>query len=448
MALPSIHYSTDTRTIRPGDTYVAVRGERYDGHDFVSAAIERGASAVVVDRGSIGAGLTVPAGIGSTVVDDTVAHLCGLATAKLAASGAAVVAITGSVGKTTAKTAIVAVLRESFPVVCAEGNLNTPLGLSLMVLNADIGPDTKVVMEMGARLPGDLVELTTLFPPTVSVVINVRGVHLETLGTIDAIEHEKGQLVAALGPGGTAVLNSSEDRVRNMARRTEARIVLYGLAPDADVGPDAVTVELPILGAHAVATATAAVAVGRVFGMDDGDINRGLTRIVPERGRLARLRGRNESVLIDDTYNASPESTVAALGVLTELPGARRFAFLGDMLELGPDEVARHAEVLERAVVVADRVIVVGPRMAAALDGLAADRPADRRLAAVQRFESSSDVARALLDGTLAVPDTADVALVKGSQGLRMERVSEVLLHPDLDPADVLARQTLAWQQQ
>ncbi len=447
MALPSIRYSTDTRTIRPGDTYVAVRGELHDGHDFVSAAIEGGASAVVVDERALGAGLVVPAGVECTVVDDTVAHLCGLAHAKLAGTGAAVVAITGSVGKTTAKTAIVAVLRESFPVVCAEGNLNTPLGLSLMVLNVDIGPDTKVVMEMGARLPGDLAELTALFPPTVSVVVNVRGVHLETLGSIEAIEQEKGELVAALGPGGTAVLNSSDDRVRNMARRTEARIVLYGLAVDADVGPDAVTVELPMLGAHAVATATAAVAVGRAFGMDDELINRGLTQIVPERGRLARLRGRNDSVLIDDTYNASPESTFAALGVLADLPATRRVAFLGDMLELGPDEVAQHAEVLDRAVAVADRVIAVGPRMALALQRLRVDRPDDERLVGVHWFESSSDVVEALVRAELAGPGAGDVILVKGSQGIRMERVSEVLLHPELDAVETLARQTLAWKQ-
>ncbi|MEZ5230287.1 MAG: UDP-N-acetylmuramoyl-tripeptide--D-alanyl-D-alanine ligase [Acidimicrobiales bacterium] len=431
-------FSTDTRTIEPGDTYVAIRGERFDGHDFVEQAVERGASTVIVERASVDAGLAAPVGVEMVVVDDTVGHLTALASERVRRAGADVVAITGSVGKTTTKGAIVAVLRQSFPVVYAHGNLNTPLGLSLTVLNADVldqAATVKIVMEMGARLVGDIRELVSLFPPTVSVVTNVKPVHLETFGSIEAIEHEKGELIAGLRSDGTGVLNADDPRVAAMAVRTTARCVTFGRSETADIGPGAVTVPLPILGDHAVMTAMSAIAVGRSLGMDDTAIGRGLSAIVPEPGRLVRLRGRSGSTLVDDTYNASPDATIASLDVLASLPATRRIAYLGDMLELGPDEISEHTRVLLHAVAVADEVIVVGPRMEKAAEDLSVDRYADSTLAA----------AAIASDPTLA-PRAGDAILVKGSQGIRMERVSEALLDPEVDPAEVLPRQAASWK--
>ena len=174
-------FSTDTRTIRPGDTYVAIVGETHDGHDFVADAVARGAAAVVVERdpGPLEGDAEV------TVVDDAVGHLVGLASRRVREMGLRTVAITGSVGKTTTRTAVGAVLRQSFRVQTSEGNKNTPLGLSLTLLNADLTPETVLVLEMGARLAGDIRELCAAFPPTVGVATNVRGVHLETFGSLD-----------------------------------------------------------------------------------------------------------------------------------------------------------------------------------------------------------------------------------------------------------------------
>jgi UDP-N-acetylmuramoyl-tripeptide--D-alanyl-D-alanine ligase len=427
-------YSTDTRTLQPGDTYVAVRGDLHDGHDFVAEAVRKGAAGVVVERA-----VEVPGHVEVTRVEDSIAYLVAEASHKLRQSGARVVAITGSMGKTSVRAAATAVLSEAFGVVPSEGNKNTPLGLSLMLLNRDIDADSVLVLEMGARLPGDIRELCAAFPPTVSVVTVVRGVHLETLGTLDGIEQEKGEIVAALGPDGTACLNGDDPRVRRMAERTEARALFYGAGPDCDVTPDAITATLPVLGAHAVTTALAAFAVGRALGMDDDAINRGLEQIEPEKGRLNRLPGRGGSVLIDDTYNASPDAARAALDVLREQDGTRHVAVLGDMLELGEREVEEHVAVLEDAASL-DAVFAVGEIM-----GRAVERLGPETRARVAHVPTSADLAD-VLDERLA-PRAGDVVLVKGSQGARMERVSAALLAPDLDPADHLPRQSESWRQ-
>ena len=186
-------FSTDTRTLRPGDTYVAIRGELHDGHRFIPAALDAGATGIVADRR-----VEVPEGVEFTVVEDTVAWVAETASARVRASGARVVGITGSVGKTSVRTATTAVLSQGFRVVGSEGNKNTPLGLGLMLLNADLSGEPVLVLEMGARLPGDIRDLAALFPPTVSIVTNVKGVHLETLGSVDGRGARKGR--ARTGP--------------------------------------------------------------------------------------------------------------------------------------------------------------------------------------------------------------------------------------------------------
>ena len=429
-------HSTDTRTIQPGDIYVAIRGELHDGHRFIPDAIEKGAAGVVADHD-----VDVPDGVALTVVPDTVAWVAQTASDRVRASGARVVGITGSVGKTSVRTATTAVLRQAFRVVGSEGNKNTPLGLGLLLLDADLDADAVLVLEMGARIPGDIRDLAALFPPTVAIVTNVKGVHVETLGSVDGVAREKSELVRGLAADGVACLNGDDERTAAMAGLHPGRSILFGTGPSCDLGPEHVTAELPILGAHAPMTALAAFAAGRALGMADETINRGLERIEPEKGRLRRLAGRGGSTLVDDTYNASPDATVSALDVLRDLPAERRVAFLGDMLELGSTEVEQHAGVLRHALatdgVALDRVVAVGPRYAraAALVG-----EADRLVLA----PSAADVA-ADLDAVWS-PRAGDAALVKGSQGLRMERVSEALLAPDLDPADVLPRQTEAWK--
>ena len=424
-------YSTDTRTLQPGDTYVAIRGEVHDGHRFIPQALAAGATGIITEQD-----VDVPEGIEVTRVENSVDWLVENASAKVLASDARVVAITGSVGKTTTRAAIHAVAAESFPVVASEGNKNTPLGLALMLLNREIPAGAVLVLEMGARFKGDIRELCEAFPPDVSVVTNVKGVHVETMGSIEGVAREKSEIVRALSPTGIACLNGDDDHVRAMANLHTGPSLLYGTSPTCDLGPGLVTATLPILGDHAMHTALAAFAVGRALDMDDAAINNGLAKILPEKGRLVRLRGANGSTLIDDTYNASPDAAVAALHVLRQLDGSRHIACLGDMLELGETEVEQHADVLRAALELADGVIAVGPIMAQAANGLA-----------VQTIASSTELAEAIRAGTVDFPRAGDVVLVKGSQGTRMERVSEALLHPDLDPADVLPRQSTSWRQ-
>lgn len=430
-------YSTDTRTLRPGDVYVAIRGETHDGHAFVPQAVAKGASGVVVEED-----VAVPEGVEVVRVESALGYLVERATEKIRRLDPDVVAITGSMGKTSTRTAVMAVLREAFPVVASEGNKNTPLGLSLLVLNSDVTPETKLVLEMGARLEGDLRELCSYFPPRVSVVTNVRGVHVETFGSIEGVQREKSELVRALGEDGTACLNGDDPRVLAMRAVNRGKTITYGTGPACDVRPDRITATLPMLGEPGLYTALAATSAGLAFGMDEAAINRGLAKMEPEKGRLARLRGRGGSVLIDDTYNASPDAVRAALRVLLAQEGARHVAFLGDMLELGETEVAQHAGVLAEAVEAVDALHAVGPLMARA----AATLPPAQQ-ARIALHESSAALAEALRDGRVYTPRPGDVVLVKGSQGTRMERVSEALLHPDLDPADVLTRQTEAWKQ-
>ncbi len=430
-------YSTDTRTLQPGDTYVAIRGETHDGHAFIPQAIQKGATAVVTE-----AGVDVPESVEVIRVESALDYLVKQATEKVRRIGPDIVAITGSVGKTTTKTAVLAVLREGFDVVASEGNKNTPLGLSLLLLNHAFGPDTKLVLEMGARLKGDIRDLCRYFPPTVAVVTNVRGVHVETFGNIDGVQREKSEIVRALGPNGTACLNGDDPRVAQMAEVNRGRTLTYGVCADCDVRPDRITVELPILGDHAGHTALAAMSAGIALGMSDDAINRGLMHIRPEKGRLNRLEGRGSSILIDDTYNASPDPTLAALRVLEGQDAERRVAFLGDMLELGDTEIEEHARVLTAATGSADIVHAVGKIMARAAETLLAEQQKH-----VTVHASSSELAEALRAGHVYTPQPGDAILVKGSQGMRMERISEALLHPDLDPEHVLPRQSESWKQ-
>jgi len=424
-------YSTDTRTLQPGDTYVAIRGEVHDGHRFIPQALEAGATGIVTEQD-----VEVPDGIEVIRVDGSIDWLVENASSKVKQSGSKVVAITGSVGKTTTRAAIHAVVAEGFPVVASEGNKNTPLGLALMILNREIPEGAILVLEMGARFEGDIRELCEAFPPDVSVLTNVKGVHVETMGSIEGVAREKSEIVRALGPTGVACLNGDDERVRAMTALHEGPSLLFGTSSTCDLGPDLVTATLPILGNHAMHTALAAFAVGRALGMNDAVINNGLATMTPEKGRLVRLQGANGSTLIDDTYNASPDAAIAALHVLRQLDGSRYIACLGDMLELGNTEVEQHAAVLRAALEHADMVIAVGPIMAQAADGLA-----------VRTVASSTELAEAIRAGETGFPRAGDVVLTKGSQGTRMERVSEALLHPDLDPADVLPRQSTSWRQ-
>lgn len=428
-------FSTDTRTIRAGDTYLAIRGERYDGHEFVQQAFRKGASSAVVERVIEG----VPEGQ-LHIVPDTIAYIAEVARSKVQHAQSPIVAITGSVGKTTTRNAVTQVLRAAGPVVSSVGNLNTVLGLSLTLANRKLTPDTRLVLEMGAGKKGDLHEICQYFRPDISIVTNVRRVHLEMFGSIEEIKREKGELVRALDEKGIACLNADDPRTRAMIKECKGQHILYGTAEDAHVKPAQITTKVSLLGEHVIYILLAAFAAGIAVGLEPEMINHVFKGLKPEKGRLNRLPGRHGSTLIDDTYNSSPDAVHAALAVLHQQPAERRVVFLGDMLELGSIEQEAHRDVLETAITVADLVIGSGPRMQAAAQQL----PSELRQS-VQTFTDSQELVSELTMDKIYIPEPGDVILVKGSQGARMERVSRALLDEDIPPESVLPRQTQAW---
>ncbi|MCY4159754.1 MAG: UDP-N-acetylmuramoyl-tripeptide--D-alanyl-D-alanine ligase [Bacteroidetes bacterium] len=428
-------FSTDTRTIKEGDTYIAIRGERYDGHDFVQEALNKGAERAIVERTIDGVCITR-----LKVVPDSIEYIAGVAQSKVNRARAQVIAITGSVGKTTTRNAVTQVMQAAGNVVSSVGNLNTLLGLSLTLANSEIRKNSRLVLEMGASKKGDLSEICQYFKPDISIVTNVRGVHLEMLGTIEGVREEKCEIVRALDPTGIACLNADDKLTRGMMSDCKGSYLLYGMASDADVTPRQITAETGLLGRHVTYILLAAFAAGTAVGIAPHTINEALSRLKPEKGRLNRLPARRGAVLIDDSYNASPDAVEAALGVLVEQTARRRIAFLGDMLELGDSEQEAHKKVLQKAVKVADVIYGCGPRMQSAAMELSSILQEN-----VQCFSDSNELVSELLYGGIYRPELGDVILVKGSQGSRMERVSRVLLAEDISPESVLPRQNEAW---
>jgi UDP-N-acetylmuramoyl-tripeptide--D-alanyl-D-alanine ligase len=453
----------DSRLTIPGALFIALPGERTDGHRFVAAAFAKGASAAIVQREPEGAE-TAEAAAGAPrwrMLDlrepVTYAQLTDLelpvclrvenslqAMQTLAAwwrgrLNPRVIGVTGSVGKTTSKELIAAVLSTRYRTFKSEGNYNNEIGLPLMLLKLTEAHE-RAVLEMGFYQPGEIKFLCGLARPHVGVVNNVYAVHLERAGTIENIARGKAELVEALPPApeGVAVLNYDDPLVLAMAGRTRARVLTYGLDPAADVWADSIEslglagihfhlhyrnetlhVRVPLLGRHSVHTALRAVAVGLVEGLTWQEIIEGLTAIGATQLRLVAVTGPKGSLILDDTYNASPESVVAALNLLADLEG-RRVAVLGDMLELGSHEEMGHRLVGRRAADVADLLITVGPRAR-----MIAAEARDAGLApeAVVELDDSSQALERLRE----VIQPGDVILLKGSRGVRLDVIVPAL---------------------
>lgn len=440
----------DSRLVATGMLFVALKGEHADGHDYAAAAFANGASVALVQREMQGdlrvldlrSGLVdpVPPTPFCIRVDDTLLGLQKVAAFwRRKLTGLRVIGVTGSVGKTTTKELIAEVLAQRYRTFKSAGNFNNEIGLPLSILSLTEGHQ-RAVLEMGFYVIGEIALLADIALPAVGVVTNIGTVHAERAGSQEAIYRGKAELVQALPSDGVAILNMDDPNVKRMAAETKARVFMYGLDPAADLWADKVEglgldgvrfrvhyagetlqVRIPLLGRHSVHTALRAAAVGLVEGMEWPEILAGL-RIGNPQLRLMAVQGRNGSLLLDDTYNASPESTVAALNLLDELEG-RKVAVLGDMLELGQYEVQGHQIVGTLAAKVADILVTVGPRariiaQAALAAGLKAD--------AVTQFETS-DQALGFLKQSLA---QGDVVLVKGSRAVQMEKIVPELEQP------------------
>ncbi len=440
----------DSRLTIPGSLFVALPGEQTDGHYFVSAAFAKGAIAALVQREIPGdfntldlrEPVTYAQAIGLPLpvclrVEDTLKAMQMLATYWRARLHLRVIGITGSVGKTTSKEIIAAVLGTRYRTFKSEGNYNNEIGLPLMLLKLTEAYE-RAVLEMGFYQPGEIAFLCEIARPHVGVVNNVYPVHLERAGSLESIAHGKGELVEALPPApeGVAVLNYDDPLVLGMRARTRARIFTYGLDPAADLWADHIEsrgldgiyfhlhytktretlhLKVPLLGRHSVHTALRAAAVGLVEGLMWQEIVEGLQAVGATQLRLTAVKGPGGSVILDDTYNASPESVIAALNLLNELEG-RRVAVLGDMLELGAYEEEGHRLVGRRVRDVVDRLVTVGPRARFISDearryGLPGE--------AVVELQSSDEA----LSFLRAEIRAGDVVLIKGSRGVRLDQI-------------------------
>jgi UDP-N-acetylmuramoyl-tripeptide--D-alanyl-D-alanine ligase len=426
--------AVDSRQVADGEVFIALPGERTDGHLYLADAVARGAAALIVARP-----IADPSSVGDVTVirvADPLAALGAIAAGWRRRFEPLVVGVTGSIAKTSTKEAVAAVLGVRFRTLRNEGNQNTEVGLPLTLLR--LGPEHEAaVLEMGMYVGGEIAELARMARPRIGVVTAVQPVHLSRIGSIEAIEAAKGELLEALPPDGAAILNADDLIVRRMDARSAARSVRYGFADDADVRAEAVEsagvdgmrfilraegirrpIAIPTLGRLSVHNALAAAAVGRSAGLSFDEIARGLSGgwSAPHRVQLVRL---GAVTLVDDSYNASPRSVVAALDLLAGLPG-RRAAILGEMLELGDASDEGHRVVGEAAARTLDWLVVVGDGAAGIAEGaLGAGMDPARVIRARDAEAALETVGPRLRDG--------DVVLVKASRGIGLERVVDGL---------------------
>jgi len=400
----------DSREVGPGDLFVGLPGSRVDGGSYAQPALAAGAWGVLVAPAHADLASTAPGGGAVLAAADPLAALQALATAWRRALGARVVGITGSTGKTSTKDVLAGMLAPHRRVAATRQNLNTEIGLPLTVLGAPPGTEV-LVLEMAMRGAGQIAELARIAEPDVGLVTNVGPVHLEQLGSLEAIAAEKAALLRALPAGATAVVPAAAAAGAALLAehlRDDLRVVTFG--PGGDV-EDLGDVELEFSSAHMRTNALAALAAARALGVEP----RGRVAVALSTGRGQRLDLPGPVVVVDDCYNANPMSMRAALDDLAATARGRRVAVLGDMLELGPDEARFHAEVgahaRERGV---DVLVAVGPRAA----GMAAPFGGDVRAVA------DAAEAAAVVPGLLRAGDTV---LVKASRGVGLERVVEAL---------------------
>ncbi len=443
---------TDSREATAGSLFVALVGEQHDGHDFAGEAIERGAAAVLVERPVLPELLTVdlrgdepplwperwetPVQI---VVEDAVWAMQETAGAWRARLPVRVVGITGSVGKTSTKELAHAVLSTRYCTFKSPGNRNSVLGLppALFALRPE---HERAVLELGMYTTGEIARLAEITRPIIGVVTMIDAVHMSRAGSLENIVAAKQELVEALPGDGVAILNHDEPLVMGMQAHTSARIFTYGLNESADLWADEIDsmglngisftlhherdrlrVQVPLLGRHSVHTALRATAVGLVEGLTWEEIVGGLQNATMEL-RVVTATGPKGSLLLDDTYNASPASTLAALNLLDELPG-RHIAVLGDMLELGAAEEESHQRVGRRARAVSDILVTVGERARLiAYEAIIAGMPSAR-----VAWAATADQAVALLQDLI---EEGDTVLVKGSRSVGLEAVVSALAQP------------------
>jgi UDP-N-acetylmuramoyl-tripeptide--D-alanyl-D-alanine ligase len=423
-------YSIDSRTILPGELFFAVKGERLDGHDYVTQALERGSIAAVIRKDQRS---RYPDAAALIAVDDTLVALQTLAACVRRLWGKPVIGVTGSAGKTTTKEAIAHLLGHRYRVLKSEGNFNNHFGMPLMILKLE--PEHEMaVIEMGMSHAGEIAALAKIAQPNTGVVTAVAPVHLENFASIADIARAKYELIASLPAGGTAVLNADDEYVSQFGRDFRGHVVTFGMKPTADVSaaniqPRGVlgstfdliahgltqTTELPLVGAHNIYNALAAAAVALENGIPPSEVATAFSTLQPasKRGQIVDLRG---VTVLNDCYNSNPKALNFMVDALVSLPAQRRIVVAGEMLELGPKAEQMHRECGQH---MADKKIdrVVGVR------GLAEGLVDEARKAGVAaEFVATPEEAGAWL---ARETKPGDAVLLKASRGVKLERALE-----------------------
>ncbi|MGA2743115.1 MAG: UDP-N-acetylmuramoyl-tripeptide--D-alanyl-D-alanine ligase [Candidatus Sulfotelmatobacter sp.] len=423
-------YSIDSRTIGPGQLFFAVQGERLDGHNYVNAALEKGAVAAVIRKDQL---QRYPEEPRLLAVDDTLAALQTLATAVRKVWGKPLVGVTGSAGKTTTKEAIAHVLGVRFRVLKSEGNFNNHFGLPLMLLKLEPEHDVAVI-EMGMSHAGEIRALAKIAQPEVGVVTNVAPVHLEFFDSLAGIARAKYELIESLPADGTAVLNADDEYVSQFGRDFKGKVVTYGTRAIADIRAENVQTRgsegsefdvvlagareharLPLVGEHNILNALAAVAVGLARGLKPSEAVGALATLAPpdKRGQVVQL---GNITVINDCYNSNPKALLAMVDALAGMKAGRRIAVAGEMLELGPAAGEMH-RAAGRQIAEKKIDVLLGVR------GLAQEMVDSARHAGTQAEfvvtpeEAGEWLARETRDG--------DVVLLKASRGVKLEKALE-----------------------
>jgi len=455
----------DSRQAKAGSLFVAISGQHVDGHQYVEHAFQQGAIAAITHRPvepynqshTLQANPPDPNLLSNIEthlplciqVQDTIKGLQQLAAFWRTKFTPRVIGVTGSVGKSSTKELVWSVLASRFSTLKSEGNYNNEIGLPLTLLKLNSSHE-RAVLEMGMYALGEISFLCQLAQPHIGVITNVGPTHLERLGAIERIAQAKAELVQALPAaasdeqgrpiGGVAILNYDDPLVRPMASQTEAQVFTYGLSPEADLWAsevvsaglegirfilhyqgDTIHARVPLLGRHSVHTALCAALVGLVEGLSWEEVIAGLQTLPSSAQlRLMAVPGPNGSTLLDDTYNASPASTIAALNLLDDLTASKKIAVLGEMMELGSFEEEGHRKVGCRAAGVVDLLITIGPRTRFTVDEAKA---CGLDPASILEFETNQ-AAAAYLKTAL---EPGNIVLVKGSLSRRMSEIIAIL---------------------
>jgi UDP-N-acetylmuramoyl-tripeptide--D-alanyl-D-alanine ligase len=446
--------TVDSRQVIPGAMFVALPGERVDGHSFVEEAFKNGASIALVQRdmpaglitldltyGTVIADTTLPTALRNgqpfcIKVSDTLAALQTIAAFWRRKLNLRVIGVTGSVGKSTTKELIFEVLSQRYRTLKNPGNQNNEIGLPLSIMRMGYGYQ-RAVLEMGFYVPGEIAQLCEIAQPSTGVVTNIGTVHAERAGSQEDIARGKAELVQALPADGNAILNYDDPLVRAMAEKTRAQVLFYGMDSSAHLWADNVesfglegirfrlhykretfSLRVPMIGRHSIHTALRAAAVGLVEGLSWGEIIHGMHTSQTQL-RLVAVRTENGALLIDDSYNAAPESMLSALNLLDEMKG-RKIAVLGDMRELGQYEQTGHVLVGVRTAEVADFLLAVGELSKITLNAARKAGLSGARCAWVEDAPQAIEVLKPMLKA-------GDIVLVKGSHGLRMDRIVAAL---------------------